>query len=168
MKTKTILALTLILLAATALPALAQCGHAPRDGEAPRFERMTRMLDLSEAQQAAIKKIREESRDEGLQTRKQIMRLRHELQGLMLEDDPDAGEAGKLIKRIGELKSEQQVRRMETRLAVRAELTDEQRDKMMAMQGKKKRGRGGPGRRSGCDGHGRHGGEGACGGPRGR
>lgn len=170
MKTTRLALFILVLLAATAPLALAQSGSGPRgDGPCAFTGRLCNQLDLSEEQQVAIDGIREKSRAEGLATRKEILRLRNELDGLMLQDEPDAGAVEKLVRRIGDLKSDQQVRRMKTRLAVRAQLTDEQRDKMIAMQGAHRRGHGGRGRGAGRDGS-RHGeGRFECGnGPRGR
>ena len=159
MKTTRTTLLLLALLALAAPLALAQPGPGPRGdcpppGDGPGFfgDRVCAMLDLSEEQQAAIDEIRAESRAQGLQTRKEILRLRNELDGLMLQDDPDAGSVEKLVRRIGDLRADQQVRRMKTRLAVRAQLTDEQRDKMITMKGHRRGGRGGydgPGRGGG-------------------
>ncbi len=170
MKARTTIILSLILLMAAATFAVAQpgsrggghCGPGGPDSHG----RFCDMLDLTEDQQTTIDAIREQSREAGLETHKQIMRLRNEVDGLMLQDDPDSGDIEKLVRSIGALKTDQHVRRMQTRLAVRAELTDQQRDKMIAMQGKR-HGRAGRGHAPAMhDGFGH--GKGRRGGPRGR
>ena len=151
MTTRNITILSLALLMVTASLAFAQPGAhgfggpGRGGGEGPLPGRLCEMLDLTEAQQETIDKIHEQGREAGLETRKQIVRLQNELKGLMLQDDPDAGDAEKLVRRIGELRTEQQVRRLQTRLEVRAQLTDEQRDRLIAHQGSRKPGRGGRG-----------------------
>jgi len=170
MKTRTTIILSLVLLIATTTFAVAQpgprgggrCDPGGPDGHGPFTGRLCDKLDLTEDQQTIIDAIREKSRETGLEIRKQVMRLRNELKGLMLQDDPDSGDVEKLVRRIGDLKTDQRVRHMQTRLAVRAELTDQQRDKMIAIQGNRQ-GRGGRGHapvmRDGCGhGEGRHGG----------
>jgi len=141
MKTRNIILLAAALTLAAASLAVAKpgaraaCAQAPACGPGQMKERIFEKLDLSEAQQEAIDKIRTESRESGVETRKRIMRLQNELEGLMLQDEPDAGEVEKLVREIGELKTEQRVRRALTRLEVREQLTDEQRDKMLACKG---------------------------------
>jgi Spy/CpxP family protein refolding chaperone len=149
MKTRTPILAALILVVAAA--AWAQPGPGPRgrgDDEFPA--RLLERLDLTEAQTAAIAKTRDEARERGRETRKEMMRLRHELQGIMMQDQPDAAAAEKLIARMGELRTEQQVRRMQTRLAVRNQLTPEQRDRLPS-PGEGPRGRGFRAERSGPD-----------------
>lgn len=141
MKTRNFTFLVLALMLATTSLAFAQrggrgdCPQGREDGSGPHKARILERLDLSETQQAAIDKIHTESRETGLETRKRIMRLQNELEGLMLQDEPDTGEVVKLVSRIGELKTEQQVRRAQTRLEIREQLTEEQRDRMMTLRG---------------------------------
>ncbi|MBK7701423.1 MAG: Spy/CpxP family protein refolding chaperone [bacterium] len=149
MKTRLPIIAALILVMAAA--AWAQPGRAPRgscDQAGP--DRMLARLDLTETQTAAIAKIRDEARERGRETRKEILRLRHELQGIMMQDTPDAAAAERLVEKMGELRTEQQVRRMQTRLAVRDQLTPEQRDRM-PLPGEGPRGRGPRADRSGPD-----------------
>jgi len=151
MKTRTLSLLTLALLMGAASIAAAQpgagrfAGRGFQDGSGPMDGWFCERLDLSEAQQSAIDGIRETSREAGLATRTQIVRLQNELEGLMLSDDPDAGDVEKLVRRIGELRTDQRVRRMQTRLEIRAQLTDEQRDELIALRGGRGRGFGGRG-----------------------
>jgi len=147
MKTRIPIIAAAILVAAAA--ASAQPGRAPRDrGDQAGPDRMLARLDLSESQAAAIAKIRDEARERGRDTRKEILRLRHELQGIMMQDTPDAAAAQRLVEKMGALRTEQQVRRLQTRLAIRELLTPEQRDRL-PLPGDGPRGRGGRGPRGG-------------------
>jgi len=157
MKTRTVSLMALALLLAAASLAAAQpgagrfAGRGLLDGSGPMDGRFCWRLDLSEAQQSVIDEIRETSREAGLATRKQIVLLQNELEGLMLSDDPDAGDVETLVLRIGELRTDQRVRRMQTRLEIRAQLTDEQRDELISLRGGRGRGFGrgyGPGMRA--------------------
>lgn len=87
-------------------------------------------LDLTEEQGQAIAKLREEGRQERLADRKNMRRLRHDLQGVMLADEPDARAAEKLIGQIADLRAKMQMSRLRQHLAVRQLLTPEQRDRL--------------------------------------
>ncbi len=149
------IAAMILIMAATAWagPGRSPCGRGDEAGPG----RMLARLDLTAAQTAAIAKIHDEARASGRETRKEILRLRHELQGIMMQDEPDAAAAERLVERMGELRTEQQVRRLQTRLAVRGQLTPEQRDRM-PLPGDGPRGRGGRGHHDG-----RPGPDGGCG-----
>jgi Spy/CpxP family protein refolding chaperone len=169
---KFILTATLILCLAVASLAAAQGpGHGkgrfgqrgPGYGEGPeaRLEMMAKRLDLSEEQIASIKAIQEKNRDKMIEMRKDLMRLRNEMQGEMLKDEPSERTVLDLNKKIGDLKTEMKAMRLKTRLAVRDELTEEQQDKMLMMKGMQGRGMQGPGAGHGCRPGGRCGGHGA-------
>lgn len=114
-------------------------------------------LDLTEEQEQAIAKLREEGHKQRLADRKDLRRLRHDLQGVMLADEPDARAAEKLIGQIADLRAKMQVSRLRQHLAVRQLLTPEQRDRLPL---------GGPGwfdGRDDCDGHDGFGGRGGPG-----
>ena len=123
-----------------------------------RMERMAARLDLTDEQVEAITGIREGGQKQILEMRKEMMRLRNELQGELLEDEPSEGEVVSLTEKIGDLRTRMQVDRAKNRLAVVKLLTPEQRDKMLVMghggKGRFGGGRGmghqpGPGHRSG-------------------
>ena len=178
-RTLAVLGITVLVLGAASL-ALAQGhgmgqGHGKGKGQGighgmPMQAMLTR-LDLNEEQQAAIEKIHEEAQAKQQETRKDLMRLRNELEGELLKDEPNEKTALELTGRIGELRTTQQQNRLATRLAVRELLTPEQRDKMLLMHDR--HGRGGRhqghmgrhgGRGHGCSqsggyGHGRYGGD---------
>jgi Spy/CpxP family protein refolding chaperone len=158
--TSLLLAVMLIATAASAQQGYGKRGQAGRmanqdcyrgqDGNrGPGGGRMLQFLDLSEEQQAAVDKLREGRQDIRVAHRKEMMRLRNELEGLMLQDKPDAAKARKLITKMGEMRTEMKVQAMEHRLEIRELLTDEQIDKLIAHKGKL--GGRGQGRRHGGD-----------------
>lgn len=118
-------------------------------GPGNRLEMMAKRLNLSEEQTETITKIREETRKQAMETRKSLMRLKNELQGELLKDQPSEKTVLTLNTNIGELKTEMRALHLKTRLAVRDELTPEQRDQMLMMGDKGKKGRrhGGHGRK---------------------
>ncbi|MBM3319012.1 MAG: Spy/CpxP family protein refolding chaperone, partial [Candidatus Eisenbacteria bacterium] len=93
--------------------------------------RGARMLDLSEQQVEAIRKLRDEGRKAGTALQKEMLRLRHELRGEMIKDEPALARAQELTRRIGELRTQFQEKRLEQRLAARKVLTAEQRDRLL-------------------------------------
>ena len=109
----------------------------------PRLERLTGLLDLSEEQEEAIEAIQEQARAEGVELKKQQARLRNEIEGELLADQPSESKLVRLTEELGALRTQLQVIRLKARLAVRAELTDEQRDQLVLMGGRG--GRGGQG-----------------------
>lgn len=126
-------------------------------GPGRRIEMMAQVLDLSEEQLTTIKKIQEDGRQVGLEKSKELMRLRNQHQGEMLKDSPSEKTVLSINSQMGALKIEMRAQRLKTRLAVREELTPEQRDQMLMM-----RGQGGMGGRQGFRGQG---GFGGCDGP---
>jgi Spy/CpxP family protein refolding chaperone len=148
-------------------------GRGQGFGGEHRLEVLAEKLDLTAEQQESIGAIMEESRARGVELRKEMMRLQNELEGELLKDQPSEGTALGLVKEIGDLRTSIQSQRLESRLAVREQLTPEQRDRMLMMKerfGKDRGRRGGrkPGGRFGkscsheCDGEGPHrGGRGA-------
>lgn len=163
------LALALLVITMAATPALAQregrfgggraadaAGAADLDdagfGCDGRFgDRLARRLDLDDGQREAIAKIHAAGRERDLPLRKELRRLRHELKGEMMKDTPSEKAVQDLAARIGQARTSLQAGRLSDRLAVRAQLTEQQRDRMLAMGGA---GDGQRGRRDG----GRHGG----------
>lgn len=134
-------------------------------GPENRIEMLAKRLNLTDDQKVAIEKIHEQNREDMVGLRKDLKKLRHELKGEMLQDNPSEKAVLDLNSKIGQLKTETQALRLKGRLAVREQLTDAQRDKMILMDGPGRgqgRGHGGPrGMR------GRGGPDGACG-PMGR
>ncbi|MFO7609914.1 MAG: Spy/CpxP family protein refolding chaperone [Candidatus Krumholzibacteriia bacterium] len=124
-----------------------------QDGAGRGVERLAARLDLNEEQTKAIAGLHQKQREQNQALRKDLLRLRNELQGEMLKDQPDAKAVKNLTGKIGELRTAMQQNRLETRLAVREQLTPEQRDRMLLMG--ERLGRGGRGGCGGdCEGHG--------------
>jgi len=171
MKTLVFLALAamMVLSAGTALAQGkgAGKGHGGRggygDGEfgpGHRMEFLAERLELTDEQVTVIEGIHDEGQAKNMELRKEMMRLRNELEGEMLKDDPSEKAALDLTGKIGALRTEIQANRMTSRLEVRKQLTPEQRDKMLMMrerhQGREGR-EGREGRRGGSRGMGSRG-----------
>jgi len=127
------------------------------DRDEMRLERLAAVLELTDEQKTAIAGLHEKARAERTELRKEIARVRNELQGELLKDSPSEGKVVQLTERIGELRTKLQVDRVKTRLAIRAQLTPEQRDRLLLMDQRPGRGH--------RHGHGRGdcGGRGPCG-----
>jgi Spy/CpxP family protein refolding chaperone len=133
--------------------ASAQTGPADSDGS-PRgqdLERWGRGLDLTDEQLARIAEIREEGRDAQRDLALDLARVRNELEGELMKDEPDAERVQQLVDRSGELRTQMQKNRLEHQLAVRKLLTPAQRDQLLLRRAARCDGRGLEGRR----GHGR-------------
>ena len=152
MKTSKILTLTVVIVALMATATLAETGRGHKARRAPmalatdadsdaRLDRLAEQLDLTDTQKSAIEALRETSREQCRGLRKDLARLQNELQGEMLKDEPSESVVVDLTKRMGAVRTELAVNRAKTRLAVREQLTEEQRDQMMLMD--KHGGRGG-------------------------
>jgi len=126
------------------------------DGGFDRIDRMALRLDLSDDQKVAIKELHDANRAENVSLRKDMMKLRNEMQAEMMQDDPSEKTVLGISAKMNAVKGELQANRLKTRLAVRKELTSEQRDQMLLM--------GGPGKGNG-KGHGSKGGFKGKGGP---
>jgi len=139
MNTRQTLIITALAVALLATTAFAQPSRGPRGegfaapelpGFGPRHDHLD-LLDLSEEQETSIEAIRDQARDQGVELRKQQARLRNEIEGEMLADEPSQKTLIDLTEQLGALRTQLQVIRLKARLAVRAELTAEQRDRLM-------------------------------------
>jgi Spy/CpxP family protein refolding chaperone len=129
-----------------------------------RFEgRLGRRLGLTDAQQEAVAKIHEAGRARDLPLRKQLRQLRHDLKGEMMKDEPSEKAALTIVSRLGDVRTKLQSGRLSDRLAVRALLTEEQRERLpqWGLEGE----RGGRGERGGPRAGHMRGGRGGRGGP---
>lgn len=169
MKRTTLIILSTMLLVALAASAVAQPERGPRGLRADResfepgemrLERMAERLNLTVEQREKIADLQTSSREQAVDLRKQMARLQNELRGEMLEDEPDERTVVQLHEKLGEIRTKLQVNRARTRLAIREQLTPEQRDRMMLQRGSwSDRGRGdaGPGAYRGRGGRGSRG-----------
>jgi len=107
-----------------------------------RFEMLADHLGLSDEQIAAIEGIQVQCQETNMGLHMELMRLRNELQGEMLKGDPSEKVAQDLIGKISVLQTEIQANRLKNRLEVRKQLTPEQRDKMLMLNGRFQRGAG--------------------------
>lgn len=121
----------------------ARCDGDGDFGPGFRLERLAARLDLSDEQQEAIEALHEANRGKAVSLRKEMMRLRNQMQGEMLKDDPSEKTILSLNEKMGEIRTELKANRLKTRLAVREQLTPEQRDQMLMMG--ERGGRGGRG-----------------------
>jgi len=121
-------------------------------GPEHRMEMLKEKLELTDGQAEAIETIRKAGREKGVALRKEMMRLRNELDGEMLKDEPSEKTALNLVDKIGALKTEIQSNRLKNRLEVRRQLTPQQLDKMLMLHGSFDQGHG---RRAGRHGGGR-------------
>ncbi len=128
-------------------------------GQAGPFAR----LELTEEQQKRIDEIRDRDDQEKVLLQKEMMRARHDLHGILLEDTPDRAKVQKLVEKIGEIRTKLQVQHLDRWLAMREVLTQEQKDRLLLRGGPHLFD--GPGRgwdRSGRGGHRGGWGEGPC------
>jgi len=152
-----VVSLLVIGLGAAAAQGVGKGQGARGDCDGPRSEmRMARMaehLELSEEQVKAIEAVREESREAGRALHKDMARVRNEMQGERLKDQPSQKALLDLNAKLGELRTEVQAERIKMRFAVREQLTEEQQDKMLSLGEFGGRGhKGGRQGRGGCEG----------------
>jgi Spy/CpxP family protein refolding chaperone len=137
---KRILYLTLAVLA------VATVANAQPDREdgPPRWQRLMERLDLTETQQQAVRAIHERTQEANQTLRKELVRLENKLEGALLADAPDEAAVLKLVEEIGEVRVKMQLNRVKAQLAVRKELTPEQRDQLILLESRHPRGPRGP------------------------
>jgi len=140
MKKQTIV--IVLCLATLATGALAQNGRGPSNCRAPHAEgffparhldRMAEILDLTDEQRTAIEGLQQEGREQGVELHKDVARLQNQIEGEMLADEPSSKTLVDLTEQVGALRTQLQVIRLKTRLAVRDQLTGEQQDKWLLM-----------------------------------
>lgn len=132
-----VLCLVLGLAAAAAAQSARGPGGGPGAGPGPvpgeRMGRLLERLELTPEQREQLGKLREAGRAEGMALRKELLRLRHELEGEMLKDAPDGKAVEQFAVRIGEAQGKLQAHHLRHRLAMRALLTPEQRDRLLTL-----------------------------------
>ncbi len=94
----------------------------------PRFDRLVEELNLTSEQVEEIGALRDEGRKATISVRKDLRRLRHKLEGEMMEDLPDIDRVRDLARKIGEAETDLRIKRLEGRIALLKVLTEEQRD----------------------------------------
>ena len=149
------------LLVASAASAQGGPGRRGRGGHGMgQGPRVMQQLDLSEDQQAQIRQLRSEAREESSAAREDLRQLRGELQQLWQADQPDPSAILAKQGQMDALRSVVRARRTELRMDIQGILTSEQRARMAELRAERRAARGGEGR-MGRRGHGRgHGGPG--------
>ena len=130
-----------LLLAGSTLT-LAGPGHADHGGKGPgagfepgrELSHAVRRLDLTDAQEDAIRSLFEANREDLLANREASRELREELAALMREDTLDQDALAELAAREGELAEERVLLGGTLASEVLAELDDAQRDELAAMR----------------------------------
>ncbi|MFH1680145.1 MAG: Spy/CpxP family protein refolding chaperone [Candidatus Eisenbacteria bacterium] len=95
------------------------------------LERMAARLDLTDEQKAEIEKIWSADEEKLVSLKKEMMRARHDLRGEMMMDNPDASKVRKLAEKIGGIRTNIQIARLENQMMLRKILTEEQRDRLL-------------------------------------
>ncbi len=90
-------------------------------------------LNLSDEQVQKIHQIHEKYQLQRIDIRSQIAKKRVELASLWRSDNPDANKIGKLVKEIGDLRTQARLLGARERLEIRNVLTDEQLKKFRKM-----------------------------------
>jgi len=132
----------------------ARAGGPEADLRGQRLERLADRLGLSDAQRASIRKLWTEGQQDRLTARKELMRVRNELRGEMLKDNPDTRRVEGLSQQIGDLQTRMRTSRLTMRIQIRKVLTPEQRDQLMLMRMHRGFGRGAGDGRAGAWMHG--------------
>lgn len=146
MKTKTLFAALIALFlfgSAISSQALAQkrCGRH-HGGPMFNLEMLAEELELTEEQQAQLEEQKFAARKSAIETRSKLKLQRLELHKLMRADTPDESKIKSTVEEMGELKTELQLNRVQTKLNMHKILTPEQREKMQSLKREFRRHRG--------------------------
>ena len=136
-RSKLFAVLALAGLASFTTPALAGPGHGPGGGgPGHRLEEKLKTLGLDPNQQAKIQGILDAAKPQREQIRTQIRAAFDGMHTLLDQENPDQAAVLAQADTIGQLTTEAHKEMLTTLLAVRAELTPDQRAKLKASMGK--------------------------------
>jgi Spy/CpxP family protein refolding chaperone len=135
-RSKLFAVLALASLASFTTPALAGPGHGPGGGPGHRLEEKLKTLGLDANQQAKVQAILDAAKPERDQIRTQIREAFDSMHTLLDQETPDQAAVLAQADKIGQLTTEAHKEMLKTLLAVRAELTPDQRAKLKAEMGK--------------------------------
>ena len=110
-------------------------GRGDFDGER-RLNRMTKKLDLSDEQRQQVKAIFDASQAERQALHENMQQNRETLRNLMASDNPVEADIRAIAETQGQLKADMIMMKTQTKLAIHAVLTDEQKAKMQSMRDK--------------------------------
>lgn len=108
-----------------------------------RVERLIERLELSDEQATKVRAIHEKGQTERAAVRKDLARLRNQIEGEMLKDQVNRQRVVELTKQVGDKRTQMAVMGVEHMLEIRDVLTPEQREKFWAMRGQGGFGKGG-------------------------
>jgi protein CpxP len=101
--------------------------HKMDEEKGKRHGMMADIPNLTDAQKANIKSIKEASKKQGEPQRKQMKEIRMKLNELKTDENPDSKQINELIDKSAKLKAEMEKSRTASELKVRSILTPEQR-----------------------------------------
>ena len=131
MDRKTLTIAMVMIAALLAGSALAQpCGRMGPKGGGPALERIADEIELTDEQLEEIENIRYESELESVDMHAELKKEEIELRHLMDFEDFSRQEIMAQAEKVGEMKQELQLNKMDARLRSLEVLTDEQREKM--------------------------------------
>ena len=130
-RSKLFAVLALAGLASFATPALAGPGHGP-GGPGARLEKHLKTLGLDPAQQEKVQAILDAAKPQREQIRTQMRAAFQDMHTLLDQDAPDQAAVLAQADKIGQISTEAHKEMLKTLLAVRAELTPDQRAKLKA------------------------------------
>lgn len=136
MNGKTILSLATAL-ALSATMAVAEPGeghHGNWRGHGGHLAKKLEALDLDAEQQKKVDAILAEARERNEGNREELHAAYEELHSMLDQETPDESAVLGQVEKIGDMKTEAKKAMMKTMLAVRAELTPEQREKLKSMK----------------------------------
>lgn len=107
-------------------------------GRGFNVERMSRKLNLTDEQRTQVESIVEASSQQFSDIRTELQQNRASLRELSLETPLDEAKVRELADTQGDLKADMIVLRAQRRSQISAILTDEQRQQMQSMRGKKR------------------------------
>ena len=119
-------------LASFATPALAGPGHGPGGGPGARLEKHLKTLGLDPSQQEKVQAILDAAKPQREQFRAKMREQFNKMRELLDQDAPDQAAVLAQADVLGQLKTEMLRERLKILLAVRAELTPDQRAKLKA------------------------------------
>ncbi len=132
-KNKWIIGLTvLFLITALTLPSLAVRRPLP-PRQAQAVKKIVAELELTEAQQDLFKQHREDMKKETEAHRDKVKKLAEAMKEEMAKDQPSSAVIHRTIQQINALNADMQIKRVDSLLELRQNLTPEQREKFKKM-----------------------------------
>lgn len=101
------------------------------------IERFADELGLSDEQQGKLKTIKFDAEKEAVVKRSEVKLAHIELREIMQTDAPDKGAIKKQVEKIGRLKTDMMLAKVDKRFAVKQILTDEQQAKLKELRKKR-------------------------------